>query len=223
MGSVPGRESEDHRHSGGVLRRAKPLLPARRDGGQDDRVVARGPRPGCEEAVLGLILHGLQPRPASRVHARRRSAGLRVRAIDPARDRYGRTRSQARHLDRVMLAAAVSGLMGSGTREADAIIAPPSRARSSARLASRRDMRQWPSAPHDHRWFSGRDFARADGVGGLSADKRRAGHRVLRSGGWTAVSMLPDLCSGRADVWTPGLRPVNPFGPQTRVGIGHLR
>ena len=222
MGSVPGRESEDHRHSGGVLRRAKPLLPARRGGGQDDRVVARGPRPGCEEAVLGLLLHGLQPHPASRVHARRRSAGLRVRAIDPARDRYGRTRSQARHLDRVMLAAAVSGLMGSGTREADAIIAPPSRARSSARLASRRDeaMAKRTARPSV---VLGRRLARADGVGGLSADKRRAGHRVLRSGGWTAVSLLPDLCSGRADVWTPGLRPVNPFGPQTRVGIGHLR
>ena len=51
---------------------SRTLLPARRHGGQDDRVAARDPCPGREEAVLRLLLHGLQPRPASR---RRRVGG----------------------------------------------------------------------------------------------------------------------------------------------------
>ena len=44
VGPVPGREPEDHRHARGVLRRGQPLLPARRDGRQDDRVAARRAR-----------------------------------------------------------------------------------------------------------------------------------------------------------------------------------
>ena len=48
VGPVPGREPEDHRHPRGLLRRRRrgPLLPARRHGGQDDRVAARGPGAG---------------------------------------------------------------------------------------------------------------------------------------------------------------------------------
>ncbi len=46
--------------------RGEPLLPARRDGRQDHRVAARGPRPGRAQAVLRVLLHRLQPRPASR-------------------------------------------------------------------------------------------------------------------------------------------------------------
>ena len=69
----------------------------------------------------------------------------------------------------------------------------------------------------------GRRLARADGVGRVVSRRAACRPQSLEVGGWAAVSMLPDLCTGRADVWTPGLRPVNPFGPQTRVGIGHLR
>ena len=43
VGPLPGRKPEDHRHPGGLLRRGEPLLPARRHGGQDDRVAARDP------------------------------------------------------------------------------------------------------------------------------------------------------------------------------------
>ena len=69
VGSVPDREPEDHRHSRRLLRRGRVLLPARRHGGQDDRVVARGPRTGRREALLRLLLHGLQPRPAPRLRS----------------------------------------------------------------------------------------------------------------------------------------------------------
>ena len=64
VGPVPGREPEDHRHARGVLRRGGPVLPAGCDGGQDDRVAARDPGAGRQEAVLRLLLHRLQPRPA---------------------------------------------------------------------------------------------------------------------------------------------------------------
>ena len=101
VGSVPDREPEDHRHSRRLLRRGGPLLPARRHGGQDDRVAARDPGAGRQEAVLRLLLHRLQPRPASRVRgvggrstrasstragtscARRRSPGRRSSASSP--------------------------------------------------------------------------------------------------------------------------------------------
>ena len=48
VGSVPGREPEDHRHSRRLLRRGRrgSVLPARRHGGQDDRVAARDPGAG---------------------------------------------------------------------------------------------------------------------------------------------------------------------------------
>ena len=69
VGPVPGREPEDHRHPAGLLRRGEPLLPARRDGGQDDRVAARRPGAGRDQAVLRLLLDRLQPRAASRRRA----------------------------------------------------------------------------------------------------------------------------------------------------------
>ena len=44
VGSVPGREPEDHRHARGVLRRGRSVLLPRRDGRPDDRVAARRAR-----------------------------------------------------------------------------------------------------------------------------------------------------------------------------------
>ena len=69
VGPVPDREPEDHRHARGLRRRGEPLLPARRHGRQDDRVAARDPGPGRQEAVLRLLLDRLQPRSASRLRA----------------------------------------------------------------------------------------------------------------------------------------------------------
>ena len=66
VGPLPGREPEDHRHAGGVLRRGRPLLLPRRDGGPDDRVAPRRPRAGRLEAVLRLLLDRVQPRASSR-------------------------------------------------------------------------------------------------------------------------------------------------------------
>ena len=66
VGPVPGGEPEDHRDAAGVLRRGRPLLPSGRHGRQDDRVAPRRAGPGREEAVLRLLLDGLQPRAAPR-------------------------------------------------------------------------------------------------------------------------------------------------------------
>jgi Sulfatase len=57
---------EDHRDAGGVLRPGEPVLPSGRDGRQVDRVAACDPGAGRAQAVLPLLLHRLQPRPASR-------------------------------------------------------------------------------------------------------------------------------------------------------------
>ncbi len=59
-------EPEDHRCRSDVRRRDRPVLPAGRDGGQDHRVAPWGPRPGCPEAVLRLLLDRLQPCAAPR-------------------------------------------------------------------------------------------------------------------------------------------------------------
>ena len=58
------------------------LLPARRHGGQDDRVAARGPGAGRDEAVLRLLLHRLQPRaaPRRRANGRRSTRASSTRA-----------------------------------------------------------------------------------------------------------------------------------------------
>ena len=66
VGPVPGGEPEDHRNAGGVLRRGRPLLPSGCHGRQDDRVASRRAGPGREEALLRLLLDGLQPRAAPR-------------------------------------------------------------------------------------------------------------------------------------------------------------
>ena len=49
-----------------LLRRGQPLLPARRDGRQDDPVAARRAGAGRDQAVLRLLLHRVQPRAAPR-------------------------------------------------------------------------------------------------------------------------------------------------------------
>ena len=66
VGPVPGGEPEDHRHGPGVLRQGEPVLLPGCDGRPDHRVAARGPGPGRAQAVLRLLLHRLQPRPAPR-------------------------------------------------------------------------------------------------------------------------------------------------------------
>ena len=50
----------------GVLRRGQPVLLPGCDGRPDHRVVARGPGPGRAQAVLRLLLDGVQPCPAPR-------------------------------------------------------------------------------------------------------------------------------------------------------------
>ena len=105
VGPVPGREPEDHRHGPGVLRPGEPVLPSGRDGRQDDRVAARRPGAGRAQAVLRLLLHRVQPRPAPCVErpgptstrasstrvgtgcARRSSRGRRQLGVDAARRR----------------------------------------------------------------------------------------------------------------------------------------
>ena len=66
MGSVPGREPEDHRHRPAVLRRGQSVLLPRRDGRPHDRVAARRARAGCRQAVLRLLLDRLQSLAAPR-------------------------------------------------------------------------------------------------------------------------------------------------------------
>ena len=66
VGSLPGREPEDHRHAGRLLRQGRPVLLPRRHGGSDHRVAARRPCPGRRQALLRLLLDRLQPRASSR-------------------------------------------------------------------------------------------------------------------------------------------------------------
>jgi len=61
---VPHGEPEDHRHARRVLRRGASVLLPRRDGRPNHRMAPRGTRTGRPQALLRLLLHGLQPRPA---------------------------------------------------------------------------------------------------------------------------------------------------------------
>ena len=74
VGSLPDREPEGDRDTGGVLRRGEPVLLPGRDGRPRDRVAARRPGPGRREAVLHLLLHRVQ----SRAAPRRRGVGEHV-------------------------------------------------------------------------------------------------------------------------------------------------
>ena len=56
VGSVPGREPEDHRDRPAVLRRRRSVLLPRCDGRPHDRVAARRTRAGRAQAVLRLLL-----------------------------------------------------------------------------------------------------------------------------------------------------------------------
>ena len=66
VGSVPRREPEDHRHRRALLRRGRSVLLPRRDGRPHDRVGARRARAGRAQAVLHVLLDGLQSRAAPR-------------------------------------------------------------------------------------------------------------------------------------------------------------
>ena len=66
VGPLPRGEPEDHRHARGVLRRGASVLLPRRDGRPNDRVAPRGTCPGRRQALLRVLLDGLQPCPAPR-------------------------------------------------------------------------------------------------------------------------------------------------------------
>ena len=62
VGSRPGGEPEDHRDARRVLRRGTSVLLPGCDGRPHHHVVARRARAGCPQAVLRVLLDGLQPR-----------------------------------------------------------------------------------------------------------------------------------------------------------------
>ena len=129
VGSVPDREPEDHRHARGVLRRGRSVLLPGRDGGPHDRMVARGPRPGRQQAVLRLLLDRLQPRPAPR------RAGLGGQVQGEVRPRMGQAprgdlraaEGARRHSRRCRAHVAQRGLPGVGRRprEAEGVLRAP--------------------------------------------------------------------------------------------------
>ena len=129
VGSVPDRESEDHRDRSRVLRRRAPVLLPRRHGRPHDRVVARRSRPGGAETVLRLLLDGLQPR----TPPRRQGVGRQVQG--KVRPRLGQaprgdvrppegTRCHPRECGAHAPRRSVPGL-GRRSRQAEAVLRAP--------------------------------------------------------------------------------------------------
>ena len=129
VGSVPGREPEDHRHPGRVLRRRQSVLLPGRDGRPHHRVAARRPRPGRAQAVLRVLLDRMQPRSAPR----REGLGRQVQGeVRPGMGQAPRgdlrpPEGARRHPGRRRADAARRGLPGVGRplRQAEGLLRAP--------------------------------------------------------------------------------------------------
>ena len=182
VGPVPGREPEDHRHPAGLLRRGASLLLPGRDGGPDDRVVARGPRPGRPQALLRVLLDWLQPRPAPR----REGVGGQVQGqVRPGMGQAPRgdvrspegARGHPRRRRADPARRGVPGV-GRGARQAEAVLRPPDG--GLRRVLRERRPQRWPGDRRDR--GAGRARQHADRLD-LGRQRREHGgddHRLVQ-------------------------------------------